>query len=276
MPRAKNPSVTPERRRDWLRRYEVDEESPPKIAKKDIYDVRTVRKQLKIARHERDVREAKLMVLRDAMENHYRDLCKFADQLYSGIEMGKPVSQTLKDNLLWSALQQHLPQSPIWKNIERWDSDTQEIRKHNSAIRETIKQKLKETRLIDIVPDQSEEIMSGAIDYVSSQVDDWARGNTGLDIDAIFKIKPLEQGICEAELGAFFNVKIPSGAAQKIKKLLTNFESRIQKSLDSWEEYNQLNNLYSELKKLRRDTQEELETISLRRVVLGQCKYCPL
>jgi len=276
MPRAKKPSVRPERRRDWLRRYEVDEESPPKIAKKDIYDVRTVRKQIKIARHERDVREAKLMVLRDAMENHYRDLCKFADQLHSGITMGKPISQTLKDNPLRSALKQHIPRSPIWGNIDKWDSNTQKLHGLNTVMRETIKQKLQEAKLANIIPDQSEKVMSGAVDYVSSQVDDWAKGNTGLDIDAIFKIKALEQGICEAELGAFFTIRIPLGVAQLIKEILMNFESGIHQSLDNWEEYNQLNDLYSELKKLRHDMQEELETISLRRVVLGQCKYCPL
>lgn len=276
MPRAKKPSVTPERRRDWLRRYEVDEESPPRIAKKDEYDVRTVRKQIKIARHERDVREAKLMVLKDAMENHYRDLCKYADQLYSGIEMGKPISQILKDNPLWSALKQHIPRSSIWGNIDKWDSNTQKLRELNVDIRGTIEQKLEEAKIGGMVSEGSKKIVSGALDYISSQVNDWAKGNTGLGVNAIFKIRPLEQGIGEVEFGAFFTIRVSLGVAQHIKEILMNFESGVHQSLDNWEEYNQLKDLYSTLKKLRNDMQEELEVISYRRVVPGQCKYCPL
>ncbi len=132
MPKAKKPSVTPDRRRDWLHRFEVEAESPPAIAKKDSYDVRTVRKQIELARQERDVREAKLMVLRDAMVNHYKDLCNLAGDINSEINKNMPISEGLTTNPIWSALQQHIPRSATWKNIDRWNTSHQKLGEINS------------------------------------------------------------------------------------------------------------------------------------------------
>ncbi len=76
--RTKKPAVRPEVRRQWLRRFEEYGESPPEISKADGYDVRTVRKQIEYAREERELREARAMVLRNDLERHYSDLCEFA------------------------------------------------------------------------------------------------------------------------------------------------------------------------------------------------------
>ena len=78
--RIRKPAIKPEQRLDWLRRYE-DGESPPKIAENDKVDVRTVRKHIEMAKQEREVKEARSMVLRNALELHYRDLCDCAKKL---------------------------------------------------------------------------------------------------------------------------------------------------------------------------------------------------
>ena len=59
------------------KRYEQGE-TPPQIAERDEFDVRTVRKHIELARQERDVQQARSGVLRDALENHYRDLLETA------------------------------------------------------------------------------------------------------------------------------------------------------------------------------------------------------
>ena len=86
--RIKKPLVMPEKRREWYKRSEEEGESAPQIAKADKYDVRTVRKQIEIEKQEREIREARSVVLRSALENHYRDLCRYAEGLklrHSGI-----------------------------------------------------------------------------------------------------------------------------------------------------------------------------------------------
>ena len=88
--RIKKPPIKPEVRRDWLRRNEENGESPPQIAAQDGYDVRTVRKQIDLAKQEREAREARIVVLRDAMQRHYDDLRKYAEELGMDLKLKFP------------------------------------------------------------------------------------------------------------------------------------------------------------------------------------------
>ena len=68
--RIKKPPVLLEQRHDWLRRNEDFGETPPKIAAKDGFDVRTVRTQLERARQERDQAEQGSNFLLDSLTTH--------------------------------------------------------------------------------------------------------------------------------------------------------------------------------------------------------------
>jgi len=107
--RIKKPAVRPELRREWLRRNETEGESPPEIAKQDGYDVRTVRKQIEIERQERERREARSIVLRQALEKHYADICTFAQKLDSHITGDTGSLSTIKSEPMWIALREHMP-----------------------------------------------------------------------------------------------------------------------------------------------------------------------
>ena len=98
--RTRKPPVRPEVARKWLKRYEEDGESPPQIAQSDGFDVRTVRKQLELMRHEREVREARQVVLRKALESHYADLCSFAENLRAALSGDTPkhISNSFRDD----------------------------------------------------------------------------------------------------------------------------------------------------------------------------------
>jgi hypothetical protein len=113
------PAVQPEIRRQWLKRYEEDGESPPQISIKDGYDVRTVRKQTEFERQEREKREARFAVLRKALEDHYADLFGFAQKLESELVNDSARLTTLKDDPMWSALREHLPRAKMWENLAR-------------------------------------------------------------------------------------------------------------------------------------------------------------
>ena len=82
---SKRPLVEPAKRREWFKRFEEDGESAAEIARSVGYDVRTVRKQIELMRQERESREARFTVLRQALEKHYADLISFAEKLDSGI-----------------------------------------------------------------------------------------------------------------------------------------------------------------------------------------------
>ena len=277
MPKAKKPSVTPDRRRDWLRRYEVEAETPPAIAKKDSYDVRTVRKQIELARQERDVREAKLMVLRDAMVNHYKDLCNLAGDINSEIKRDMPISEGLTTNPIWSALQQHIPRSGLWMNIDRRNTSHQNLGEINSERNELLRKKiLSEPRLDFMDIAGNEQIILNFIEFFSFRIDQRAKGGTNLDIKKYFHVEHTGGQLHAAKVGAYgvgsINPEREQEQVSILKQVLYDFESDFTK----WEINQELQYAYNELETLRKSIREELEVITLRRVVPGRCKYCPL
>ena len=82
-PRRRRTPVRTEQRREWLRRIEEGAELPPQIAISAGVDVRTVRKHIAMAKQEREVSEAKVLILRNAMELHYRDLQGYLGKISS-------------------------------------------------------------------------------------------------------------------------------------------------------------------------------------------------
>ncbi len=277
MPKAKKPSVTPDRRRDWLHRFEVEAESPPAIAKKDSYDVRTIRKQIELARQERDVREAKLMVLRDAMVNHYKDLCNLAGNINLEVEKNKPTSEGLTTSLIYSALQQHIPRSALWKNIDRWNTSHQKLGEINSEIHELLRKKiLSEPRLNFMDIAGNEQIILKLIEFFSFRIDQRVKGVTSLDIEKYFHVEHTGGQLHAAKVGAYgvgpINPEREQEQASILKQVLYDFES----DFTEWGKSQELQQVYSDLNSLKKSIREELDVITLRRVVPGRCKYCPL
>lgn len=90
--RIKKPPVKPEVRKSWLKRHEQGE-SITDIAVNDQFDVRTVRRHIEQAKQEREVKEARSMVLRNALEAHYSDLCDYAERL-SALTTGQTAAES--------------------------------------------------------------------------------------------------------------------------------------------------------------------------------------
>ena len=271
--RIKKPPVKPEMRRAWLRRYEEDGESPPQIAAAESFDVRTVRKQIELARQEREVREARSMVLRNAMESHYRDLYKFAEKLYLEISGDKTISPLLKDDPMRSALREHMPRSPLWKKLDRRDHVLEEITKLGDDVREQLGEKTRlDSRLSEIMAAGENGVIPGIVAALDFQMERWARGWKGLDIKDNFKVEPAGEGFVKVSYGSFNMDKVKEKHATTIREVLIDFESRIT----SWEQYEKMQRLFTELERLKLGLRDELTVIKLRRIVPGRCKYCPM
>jgi len=271
--RSRKPPVKPEVRRAWLRRYEEDGESPPQIAAADSFDVRTVRKQIELARQEREVREARSTVLRNAVESHYRDLCKLAEELDTEIKQDKIIPSQPEDSRMLSALREHLPRSPLWKKLGKWDSVLEEIANLEDDIREQLRGEIEaDSRLNEIVAAGENGVIPGMVDALNFQMKNWARGWKGLDIKDNFKVEPVGDGIVNVSCGAFNMDKVKEEHAALIREVLIDFESKII----SWELYEKMQKSFTELESLKRGLRDELAIIILRRIVPGRCKYCPI
>lgn len=251
--RVKKPLVEPGKRREWFRRHE-EGESVQQIAKSVDYDVRTVRKQIDLERQERERKEARSLVLRKALEDHYADLCAFAQKLDSQLSNDRNTLPMLKGNRMWSALREHLPRSVIWKSFDSWGKLLSE--------KAQLEQKLNE--------------------IVGHQIESRAKQNFAKsyqDIGLSRKmIEAVSAHIRDAALGQSENVK-----NFDFHKISENEEADavklVKEMLDeasTWKELDDLRRLWTELERVRRVLSDELAVIILRRVIPGRCRYCPI
>ena len=117
--RTRRPSVKPEQRRDWFRRFE---EGQPvlKIAEDSGYDPRSVKAQIQKEREEQDMREARTAALRMALQDHYRDLCTLARRLSDKVVGESGDLGELEAEDLWPGLREHLVRAPLWRRLAEW------------------------------------------------------------------------------------------------------------------------------------------------------------
>ena len=270
--RSRKLPVKPEARREWLRRYEEDGESPPQIATADKFDVRTVRKQISLAREEREAREARSAVLRNAVESHYRDLCKLAEEIDAEIREDKIIQPQLKGRL-WSALREHMPRSPLWKKLNRWEHVWEEITTLENDTRQYLTQILEsDSRLAEIITAGEDGVIPGMVAALSFQVANWARGWQGLNIKENFEVKPPEEGFVIIRYGFAQMGRVQEGHVTQIREALVDLESKIP----TWKEYEDMKKMFTEMERLKLSLRDELAIVILRRIVPGKCKYCPI
>lgn len=269
--RTKKPPVKPETRHEWLDRNEKGE-TPPQIAERDEFDVRTVRKHIELARLERDVQQARSAVLRNALESHYHDLLETARNIEKQVLAEAPVSLETELPLV-AGLRQHMPRSPLWVNLKRWNQTLVEL----AALQEAIRQKLgisleDDGRLNGITSSGANGVIPAAVDALLHQMQQWSRGREGLKIDRDIHLEAASQGRVSMRYGFSHFGEIEKDHVGTITEVLADFEKKIT----HWPESQQLEKLYSKLGLLKKGITEILTVVLLRRIVTGKCKYCPL
>jgi len=270
--RIRKSKVRTEQRHEWLRRYEAGE-SPPQIAQSDNVDVRTVRRHIDEGRQEREVREAKLTVLRNALEQHYADLIELAKQLDSQIAGEEKVSTFSRESRMWAALKQHLPRSPLWSYLNKWDDLLEELGRIENDLGKRLKVEVEsDSRLSPILSAGMEGAVNGIVLAVVFQAKSWARGWRGLILEENLLTEPAGEGLLNIRYGF---AQIGRGNKEQfeiVRGILKGKESQIVKS----EEYSNFQKLFQELDRLKKNLRDELAVITLRRIVPGRCIYCPI
>jgi hypothetical protein len=275
--RIKKPPVTPEQTLDWLNRNDLGE-SAPQIAKKDEYDVRTVRSHIQRAKQERERNEARATVLRGALEDHYKDLCNFALKL----DPNNPPTAVIPllpadDNIMEVALRQHLPRSPIWNLRIKKDRLEQEyallFKQTNAEIEQRVSA---EPRLEKLVSDGPNEIIPGIVLFLSFQLEQWVHGNVSMKAEDFLRVDPDGDGF-QLQLGfsrlGFFEKKDDvEGCLKVLQPVIDDLKQDICDS----QVFKDLTNKYDDLERTKQKLHEEISIIRLRRILPGRCKFCPL
>jgi hypothetical protein len=275
--RNRKPTIKPEVRRDWLRRNEEDGESPPQIATKDKFDVRTVRKQIDLAKQEREAHEARSVVLRNALERHYDDLRKFAEKLNSEIWGVGNVPSSPDDDLMEVALRQHLPRSPIWGYMSKRQNLQQRADEEQQKLEMVTEESVKaDHRLTSLINAGLDGIAPGIVAVLVAEAKQWSHGNTGYSLKDSLVMEPAGEGLVNPRFGfshmGIMEVEHSERYVKIVHDVLEDLESRLR----DWEDYRNLEKTVAEIGRLGRKLREELAVVRLRRIVPGRCKYCPL
>ena len=271
--RIKKPAVKPEIRRQWFKRREEDGESPPQIAKSDGYDVRTVRKQIEIEHHERERREARSIVLRQALEQHYADLCAFAQKLDSQVTNTIDTIASLKEDRMWSALREHLPRSVLWKNLDKRTKLMNELLSTERNLKKITEEQI-ESRSKRKVTSSLQEVgfNERAMDAIMTNARLVNQEKQEILGYADFELKAEGEEFTIIELANFLIGKFPNAQVQEILTLVRSLLDEVT----TWQEYDDMGRLLAELNRVNRILRDELAIITLRRVIPGRCKYCPI
>jgi len=278
-PRQRKPPVKPEKRQEWLERYEGGE-SPPKIAAADGFDARTVRKHIEIAQQEKETKEARASVLRNALERHYADLCHYAERLVgqsSGghiSEFGMSISPAVPyEQQLGIALRQHLPRSPIWGLLNQQPR----LQTSKAELTKELVQKIEEdiasdSRLLTELTGEENGVIPGLIVALTAQAQQWVQGRAGLNVEDNLISKPAENGFVDLSYGAYNMGKVREEHVELVRGAIIDWTARIKE----WDVYHGLEKTLRDLDRVENNLRDEIAVIVLRRVVRGRCRYCPL
>jgi hypothetical protein len=271
MGRIKKPPVRPEQRRQWLHDHEINGESVPQIATRDGYDVRTVRKQIEQAQQEREIREARLTVLRNAMEDHFRDLVVFVEGLDTEVAREEKILDADKADRLLRSLKQHTPRSPLWKLLPRWSHVLERLSGVKNDLAEKLKTELEST-LVMLGDEERRVVVEGGARFIVFVAESSARGRLALTAKGVYSTSRAKDGAVKLAIGALTLGHVQERHVSRILEVVTEYEAKIQ----DWDQYYDMERLYGELERLKEDIREELAIVKMRRVLPGRCKYCPV
>ena len=272
--RIKKPAVTPEQTLDWLKRNDLGE-SLPQIAKRDSYDRRTIRIHLQKAKQERERNEARATVLRGALEEHYRDLCNYALKLNPTPGIVVP-SLPADDNVMESALRQHLPRSPIWNLRTKKDKLEPERNDLLQKTRDEIQKLISDNPRIRELETEVPLAVSGITDFFISQVELRSQQDVERKISEYLQVIA-DRGGFQLQLGfsrlGFFWRKVD---AERCLKMLRPVIGELEESMKTLRTFVDLTDTNRELSRIGQKLRGEISIIRMRRIVPGRCNFCPL
>lgn len=269
--RTKKPAVSHQVYRVWLERFE-EGESPPQIARSAEYDVRTVRKYIALLQQERELNQARAQVLRNALEQHYADLVAFAARLEGTVKGVSEGGYLERDSRLWNALKAHMPRSPLWKALDRWEHLKKRERQLFEAGQSRMEQKVRGLADLELAPVATGKegiYRPGTAALVGRRLREAAEGRGSSPY--VITTRPTGAGLvtilCDEPICAMVS-------PERVKEITAFFEN-LGTEIPTWPEVEELRRVLGELERITTVAEEELATIALRRVVPGRCRYCP-
>jgi len=186
---------------------------------------------------------------------------------------GQGAAESPRDEYMKTALRQHLPRSPIWGYLKQRESLKERIDQLMREAGMKIEKVVRSDSRLSAGLDASETgVVPGIIVALKFQIEHWAKGDQGLNINDNLILEPAEEKFVNLRYGFAQMGKVNKKHVALISDVIQNGESRIRK----WEEFEKLEKSFTELRLVEKNLRQELAVITLKRIVPGRCRYCPL
>jgi hypothetical protein len=233
---------------------------------------RTVTDQIRRAREDRDLREARSGLWRDAFRQHFNDLLGAAEDLQGRArepsEAGLLSSADRRTNKLVAALRRHIPRSGLWKATSDWEKASRLLISQRNDTKRAIvdcfeagpKEKLPEADI------------NGFRVSIFRAVESTADGNS---IDREYKVDSSEERPDFRWNGyTIGNNTSGSSSREAIKlehaRLVKKFAGPRSKYVGGLRGHTRA------MREARDVIDDEVEDLILRRVLSGECALCPI
>ncbi len=266
--RTRKPIVRENLRNEWLRRHDAGE-NLAEIAKKDGFDIRTVRRQVESAETERELTEARRSVLREALKEHFNDFVILAKSMHDQVEKGEVLNLDDKQQQLLDGLRHHLPRSPIFAYRKKWDAAVGE----ELVAKDALKKRLRTVQ--GTATDLAGVAERLATQMASELLTPQKQGRSGPRRSSAVSglmFQPAAPGTLDVVRGSRSMGEILAASEEKLRALV----SAMERDIKGWEEFKRLGKLLAADERLKKKLQVELRTLQLKSVVPGRCPYCPV
>ena len=235
------------------------------IAKRDGRSQRTVTGQIARARREREQKEVRTGLLRDAYRKHYEDLGDLAEQISedaASIRNGT-LSPSIEGRtaLLWDGLRDHLPGSPLWKACRDWEYHAKQYFRHTEELR------VESDEVVEEDPAMLRDAFIASLDFAAQGM---ARGDNLDHMKYERFTTPKGYGL---KWGSF-TLSDSANDSGEIDRL----EKKHRALLDRLRAGDVVRNLvgtFGKWEEARQTIRREVDVLVLRGMIPGQCELCP-
>ena len=263
----KGSAISPALRQQWLEEHDHGKRLDV-IAREAQRGERTVQTHIARARQERDQREIRSGLLRDAYRQHYSDLIGVAREIQGRAAKAETSSLLAFSNrrgrLLLQALQEHLSKARLWMSCKRWDTCADQYADIAAESRAQLAK-----RLPSQLPEPADLIGEGWLESLWFAMRETARGNSLGHMQ--YRCMPSEgDPLTWGTYGLARHV-----TDDQVRAAIADLHTRAIEAVTRHERLVDLRGVLQHWQRAREDIDEDVEILQLQYLLPGECLLCP-
>jgi hypothetical protein len=270
MGRGHNPEISPKERIKWLEKLE-DGQGITSISNDAKRDIRIVKRNIDLAREERQTSRVRHDFLLGKLEQHQQDLLDEVRRLKSLVTHFPPnqlVPEEPIQNKIYEAFLEHVKRLPLKSLLQRWEEAFLDFGHELDAVKSDLCNREKEIKLS--IPEEFQ-----TLDWPPSIIEALEQPNAQ-DGPLVTRLKHYEHPRVKDQNHPYWGStrltqnpleKPDASLVIKAHRELVEYGSNYLPILDQWR---------GRFKELSEQIVDELEVFIIKRMVPSNCRYCPI